>query len=306
MVGEGRLTVDPDGTSLEGVANTDGSSQVLGVNGRGQAVGAIVCELDGLGLILKLGDGTDRAEDLLLHDLHIGFDIAKDSGLDEITLVTVALTTDLDCRTFVLAGLDVTHDAVILKLADLRALEGLLMERITDNVLASTGLESLDKLVVDALLHVDARSGAAALAVVEVNAEVDPVDGLLDIGVVEHDIRRLTAELESNLLQVGGGGGLHDGTTNERGTGEGDLVNIHMRGDGGAGDLAESRDDVENTGGEASLLDVLGKYQSGQRSLLSRLQDDGVAGGKRRPDLPGKHEKGEVPWDDLAANTKLI
>ena len=275
------------------------------MDGRGQAVGAVVGQLDSLGLILELGDGTDWAEDLLLHDLHIRSDIAKDSGLDEVTLVTMALTTDLDCRTFFLAGLDVTHDAVVLKLADLGALEGSLVERIADDILAGALLEGLDKLVVDALLHIDARSGAAALAVVEVDAEVDPVDGLLDIGVVEHDIRRLAAQLEGNLLEVGGGGGLHDGTTYERGTGEGDLVNIHVRGDGGTGNLAEPGDDVENTGGEASLLDVLGKHQSGQRSLLSRLQDNGVASRERRPDLPSKHEKGEVPGDDLAANTKL-
>ena len=276
------------------------------MDGRGQAVGAVVGQLDSLGLILELGDGTDRTEDLLLHDLHIRSDIAEDSGLDKVTLVTMALTTDLDGRTFVLAGLDVTHDAVVLNLADLGALESSLVERITDDILFSACLEGLDKLVVDALLYVDARSGAAALAVVEVDAKVDPVDGLLDIGVVEHDIRRLAAQLESNLLEVGGGGGLHDSTPNERGTGEGDLVNIHMRGDGGTGDLAESRDDVENTGGEASLLDVLGKNQSGQRSLLSCLQDNGVASRKRRSDLPGKHEKGEVPGDDLAANTKLF
>lgn len=49
----------------------------------------------------------------------------------------------------------IPHNSVELELRNLRTLEGVGGEGITDNVLLSTLLEALDELVVDALLHVD-------------------------------------------------------------------------------------------------------------------------------------------------------
>lgn len=144
------------------------------MNGSSKAIGRLVAQLDDFLLILEFGDGADRAENFLLHDLHIGVDIAKDGGLDEVPLVTVALTTDLNGGALVLARLDVAHDAVVLELADLRTLEGVLGERISDLVLLSSLLEGLKELIIDALLDKDSTTGAAALSVVEVNAKVDP------------------------------------------------------------------------------------------------------------------------------------
>lgn len=129
----------------------------------GQTVGGVVAELDGLLLGGELRNGADGAEDLLLHDLHVLFHIGEDSRLDEVALIAVAVATRHHGRTLLLARLDVTHDAVVLQLADLRALEGLRVERVAHLVLLSTPLEGLNELVVDALLDVDARTGAAAL-----------------------------------------------------------------------------------------------------------------------------------------------
>lgn len=144
------------------------------MNGSSKAIGRLVAQLDNFLLILEFGDGADGAENFLLHDLHIGVDIAKDGGLDEVPLVTVALTTDLNGGALVLARFDVAHDAVVLELADLRTLEGVLGERISDLVLLSSLLEGLKELIIDALLDKDSTTGAAALSVVEVNAKVDP------------------------------------------------------------------------------------------------------------------------------------
>jgi len=78
------------------------------VNGSGETIGGSVANLDGIFLGLELGDGANRAEDLLLHNLHVLSDVAEDGGLDEVALVALALTTSLDGSTSVLAGLDVT------------------------------------------------------------------------------------------------------------------------------------------------------------------------------------------------------
>ena len=50
-----------------------------------------------------------------------------------------------------------------------------------------------------------------------------PVEGLLDVAVVEDDVRALTTELETRLLQVRLRGGLEDLATDERAAGERDL-----------------------------------------------------------------------------------
>ena len=225
----------------------------------GQAVGRLVGQLDDIRLVLELADGADRPEDLLLHNLHVRANIAKDGRLDKVPLVAVALSANFDGGALLLAGLDVAHDAVVLELADLGSLECFLREGIADLVLLAALLESLQELVVDALLNVDTGTGAAALAVVVVDAKVDPVDGLLNVGIVEDNVGRLTAELEGHLLQVGGSGSLHDGAADDSGASEGNLVNVHVGGNGSTGDLAETADQVEDTGREAGLLDKLGE-----------------------------------------------
>lgn len=188
LVREHVVAVDPDGTGLKGVGYSDGGVKVCSVNGSGETVCGLVSSLDDLIFGVKLGDSADGTEDLFLHDLHVFRDAGEDGGLDEVSFVTVSVTTGLNLGTGFLAGLDVVHDSVVLELADLRSLEGVGGEWVTNNVLGCSGLELLDKFVVDTGLDVDSRSGAAALAVVEEDTKVDPRDGVLDVGVVEDNV----------------------------------------------------------------------------------------------------------------------
>lgn len=302
---QGVVAVHPDGSSVQPVADADGSVEVLGVNGGGQTVVGVVGGLDDVLLGLEPGDGANGTEDLLLHDLHLGGDAGEDGGLDEVALVAVALATRLDGGTLILTGLDVAHDAVVLELADLRALEGVLSEGVADLVLFGALLERGDKLVVDAILHVDTGPGTAALAVVEVDTKVDPVDGVLNVSVVEDNIGGLAAKLERDLLKVRRRRGLHDLPANSSRASEGNLVDVHVRGNGSTGSLAETRDDVDDSWREAGLLDELCGNQAGQGSLLGSLQDDGVTRGQGRAQLPRPHEQGEVPGDNLTTHSNL-
>ena len=299
------VRVHPHGARTDGVRDAQRRVEVRSVHsGRETVVGAVAL-LDRLLLGLELGDGADGTEDLLLDDLHVLSDVREDGGLDEVADVAVAAATGGDGGAGLLALVDVAHDAIELELRDLGSLEGLWVEWVTDLVCLCARLEAGDELVVDALLDVDAGAGAAALAVVEEDAEVDPGDGVLDVGVVEDDVGGLAAQLEGDLLEVGVGGGLEDLATDEGGAGEGDLVDVHVRGEGGAGGLAEAGDDVDDSGREAGLLDQLGGEQGGERGLLGGLEDDGVTGGDGWADLPRPHENWEVPWDDLSADTDL-
>lgn len=324
LVVEGVVGVNPDGTGLERVRDLDGGVQVRGVHSSGQTVGGGVANTDRLLLGLELGDGADRAEDLFLHDLHVIGDVGEDGGLDEEALVALAVAAGLDCGTCILALLDVAvvrsvvahhkfasrqhslHDAVELDLGHLWALEGVLGEWVANNVLRRPLLELLDELVVDALLHVDAGTGTAALAMVEEDTEVDPRDGVVNVGVLKDDVWRLATKLKSDLLQVGASSGLHDLATDNSRASERDLVDVHVRGNGGTSDLTETRDDVDNTWWETGLLDQAGGDEATKRSLLSGLEDNSVAASDGRANLPRPHEQWEVPRDDLTAHTDWL
>jgi hypothetical protein len=70
----------------------------------------------------------------------------------------------------------------------------------------------------------------------------------------------------------------------------------------GASSLAAAGDDVDYARWEVRLLADIGEGQRGQGRGLGRLEHDRVASGERGGDLPGQHEHGEVPRDDLAGH----
>ena len=85
-----------------------------------------------------------------------------------------------------------------------RADVGVLVERVAEAQRREPLLEPVDDLVVDVLLHQQARPGAADVALVEEDAVDDALDGLVDRRVVEDDVRGLAAELERDLLAGAG------------------------------------------------------------------------------------------------------
>ena len=156
----------------------------------------------------------------------------------------------------------------------------------------------------DALLDEQPRAGAADVALVEEDAVDDALDGLVDRGVVEHDVGGLAAELEGDLL-LAARGGAGDHLADLGRAGERDLVDVAVLDQRPAG-LAGAGDDVDDAGREVGLLADLGEQQRRQRRGLGGLQHDGVAAGQRRRDLPGQHQQREVPRDDLAGHAERL
>ncbi len=101
------VLVNPDGTSAEGIRDTDGGVQVAGVDSGGETVGGCVAEADGILFRLEFGDRADGAEDLFLHDLHVFADAGEDGGLDKVSLVSVTLATNFELGALFLAVVDV-------------------------------------------------------------------------------------------------------------------------------------------------------------------------------------------------------
>ncbi|RUP47178.1 hypothetical protein BC936DRAFT_146044 [Jimgerdemannia flammicorona] len=83
---------------------------------------------------------------------------------------------------------------------------------------------------------------------------------------------------------------------------EGDLAHLTVPCEGIARARAVTRDNVDDTWGEAGLGDEGGKLEARERGQLRGLEDDGVACGQSRGNFPGEHEKREVPGNDGAAD----
>ena len=93
----------------------------------------------------------------------------------------------------------------MLGLADQRPHLRLRVERIADADRLGALDQPLDEAVVDALLHEDARAVGADLAGRIEIAEHGAADGVLDVGIVEDDERRLAAELHRRVLHLRAG-----------------------------------------------------------------------------------------------------
>src|SRR5580704_292754 len=104
----------------------------------------------------------------------------------------------------------------------------------------------------DRFLDVEARSGAAALAVIEEDRACGASNRRDEISVFEHDVRRFAAKFERHLLQVAGRG-MHDKLPNFGRTGESYFVYVGMSGQGGPSSLAISRHNVHHAFGEAGF-----------------------------------------------------
>jgi hypothetical protein len=123
----------------------------------------------------------------------------------------------------------------------------------------------------------------------------------VEIGVLEHDQGRLSAQLEREALEVAGGR-LDDQPADLCRPGERDLVDVRMRGERRTGGLAVTGDDVEHAVRQARLAEDLLQLQCGERRLLGGLEHTGAAGRQRGRDLEHRDEERPVPGDDEATH----
>ncbi len=60
-------------------------------------------------------------------------------------------------------------------------------------------------------------------------------------------------------------------------------------------------DDIENALWQPCLMRDLRKKQRGKRCPFGGFEHHRISGGQGRGDFPSKHQKREIPWDDLPA-----
>ena len=117
-----------------------------------------------------------------------------------------------------------------------------------------------------------------------------PLDGLVEIRIVEDDGRALSTQLKGNILQVALGSGLHDFPADEGRTSERDLFDTAVLADGLTDSISISDNEVEDTRRETDFTDHVGDHESGQGSQFGGLHDDDVSGSERGADLPAQHQ----------------
>lgn len=172
-------------------------------------------------------------------------------------------------------------------------------EGIADPDARHEGGGLLDERVVEGPLHVRARGGRAVLPGVDERTGDGSVDGGVEIRVVEDHEGCLAAQLQVEALD-GGGRDLGNALADGGGPREGRHGHVRVTDEMLAGDLPRAGDDVDDTVWDAGLGGGLREHQRGERGQLGGLQDDRVARGDRREDLPGGHLEGIVPGRDGA------
>lgn len=121
-------------------------------------------------------------------------------------------------------------------------------------------------------------------------------------GVGEDDVRVLAAEFEGDLLH-GFGRRTHDLRTAGEAAGEGDEVDVGVGGEACADGVTGTGHHVGDTGRQPGFDQQADEFHRGQRGDLARLEDERVARGEGRGDLPAGLEQRVVPGGDQRADT---
>src|SRR5581483_10718174 len=192
------------------------------------------------------------SEDFLLHDFHLFVGVDQNGGFDEIAGAIDFASTDNGFGSFLSAGIEVSADALLLLDRDQRSHLRVLGESGTELYLLCGGGHALDDLVEDCFFDIEAGSGAAALSVVEEDGAGGTGDGGVQVGITQDDVGRFATEFQRYFLEIAGSG-VQDQFAHFRGSGEGNLIDIGMGGEGGTRGFAITRDDVDDPVGESSL-----------------------------------------------------
>src|SRR5436190_5294131 len=294
--GDRDVVVDPNAAEAQGLGDAQGAADVARPDRGREAVLDAVGPVDRLLLVAERLHRDDRAEDLALDHLVVLIEAGDDGRLQEEAGRVGLVAARDDLRVGRLA-LEEALDALALASRVQRAERRVRAQRVAhDHALRLLG-EAADHVVVDAPGGEHPCRRRAVLAGVVVAGARNRLHGGLHVDVVEDHDRRLAAELEVHALERLGRV-LGDPLAGLDRAGERHHVHVVVLDQRGA-HLVAARDDVEHALGQ-ELGGDLGELDGRDRRRRGRLQDDRVAGGERRADLPDGHHQRVVPRRDLA------
>ena len=298
------VVVDPHRAVAQTTGHAVGRSGIRGPHRSGQAVLRVIGGLDGLGLGGERLDRDDGAEALLDHRGVLPIALVQHGrGVEVPVLMLLAapVAADPQAGAGLDAALDVVGDLVPVLLGDQRAGLGLLVERTAHDDVAGAADDLVDEALRDRVLHDQARACRADQPGVRECGIEGVVHGGVEVGIGEHDIGVLAAQLQGDLLHAVGRR-LGDPPAGDEASGEGDEVDLRVARQRGTDDCAVAEDQVRDSGGQPQLVEHIHDQDRRVRGQLGRLEHEGVAGRQRGGDLPRCLKQGEVPGGDHAAD----
>src|SRR5690606_17459257 len=188
---EDRDVVDHEPADFPFIDRAERPAQVLREDAALQAVARGRAAGDGLVEVIVGVDGEDRAEDLLVLDLHAGPRVGQDRGFHHRTLALPAAQQAGALRQgFVHPGLDPDRRALIDHGADVDPF----LHRVAHTAGPYLGDQQLGEPLGDAAMDEDALDTDAVLAAVDDAAAHATGGGVLEIGVLGNDDRAVAAQ----------------------------------------------------------------------------------------------------------------
>src|SRR6185437_14308740 len=157
------------------------------------------------------------------------------------------------------------------------------------------------KLVVYALFDDHAAGRGAPLAGGTESCPDGPVNGKIDIGIIQDDDCILAAHLQRAGLEMSCGSLTND-ASHLAGAGEGNCPDFRMFEHRRPGFRPVPMDNVDYSRRQAGIDERSNQIDSRERSVFCRLNYAGVPGDNRGKDLPGRNRHRKVPWRDHAHN----
>ena len=192
------VAVDVDLAHAQFLGDADLARAVGRPHARDEAVLGAVGDAHRIVFVVERNHHQHRAEDLLVGEFVVERHRPEQRRLDEETTLGRALVEPAfaQYRNAVLARtLQEPHDALVLDLADHRAAVEVGLVRPDAHGVHARG-QCADHLVVDRALHQHAAAGRTGLAGVLDDGVDDDRQRLLEVSVLEHQLRRLAAQLE--------------------------------------------------------------------------------------------------------------
>src|ERR1700734_4286487 len=206
----------------------------------------------------------------------------------------MTLAADDDLRTFLDARFDVFLNALVLLYARQWADGDILVPGIAHFDFFDGRFGQSLHFVQPVFRHDQARSRDAGLTVVQVTGGDSHGNGSGEIGVVQNDVRRLSAEFQRQALHRVQGV-LRDQFSDLRRTGERDLLNVgtfrQLRPD----DLTEAGHEIDNARRQTGFMKSVHQHFRLHRAHLAGLDDNSASGSDGRSHLDRDRTGARIP-----------
>jgi len=147
-------------------------------------------------------------------------------------------------------------------------------------------------------------AGHAAFAGAAEGGLDDAARGILGIGIGHDDDVIFRAAIGLHALAVLGAHFV-DVTRDGRGADKGNRLHLRM-GEQGVHDFASAVNDIQDTLGQAGLLQQLHDFNGSERNFLAGLEDEGIATGDGNGIHPQGHHGGEIKRRDAHAHAERL